>query len=172
MRPIRTVVSATLTAAVLVGVSSTTPVAQASDGDIAINGTYAAISDGFWATTDFAFQKQATVRSTWTITSTCTGTWKCTGQVSSDHGWSAPLYTDEASVWYVKRDLPNWQTCPDGTAFAGHQTFKFWPASPDGLTKIGSPYLEGKDKTTGETGACGRFKFLTIVMPFRLDKIG
>jgi hypothetical protein len=60
----------------------------------------------------------------------------------------------------------------------------FYPANADGVTQIGSPYLEGRDKTVGARAACGippiadvpfsgnYGKPLTIVMPFRLDKIG
>ena len=54
-------------------------------------------------------------------------------------------------------------------------------AAADGVTQIGSPYLEGKDKTNGDRFACApvatgelaewRAKWLTIVMPFRLDKV-
>lgn len=172
MSPRKLAMSAMLgTALVGVGVCGP-PRSWAVDGDVSINGVYAATSDGAFATTDYAFHDEATVRSVWTISSTCTTTSDCTGQVTSDQGWSAPLYMREANVWYVKRDLPNWQPCPDGTTSPGHQTFMFYPSDPDGVTKIGSPYLEGKDKTVGETGACGRFKFVTIVMPFRLDKIG
>jgi hypothetical protein len=160
--------------AALVGGVGTTPSAQATDGDYAINGTYAATSDGTYATTNYAFHNEATVKSTWTITSTCATDVKCDGQMTSDQGWSAPLRT-EGHVWYVERDIPNWETCPDGTSFTGHQTFMFYPANADGVTQVGSPYLEGKDKTVGPRYACGTYwygKPLTIVMPFRLDKIG
>jgi hypothetical protein len=174
MRPLHTVViAAALTGATLVGGGGITPSAQATDDDYAINGTYAATSDGTYATTDYAFHNEATVRSTWTITSTCTTDVHCTGQVRSDQGWSAPLRT-EAHVWYVDRDVPNWEVCPDGTPFTGHQTFTFSPANANGVTQIGSPYLEGRDKTVGPRYACGTYwygKPLTLVMQFRLDKI-
>jgi hypothetical protein len=174
MRPMCTVVSAALMAATLAGGVGTAPSAQASPGDFAINGTYAATSDGAYATTEYAFHNEATVKSTWTITSRCATDLKCTGQVSSDQGWSAPLRT-EGHVWYVERDLPNWETCPEGASFTGHQTFQFYPANADGVTQIGSPYLEGKDKTVGPRYACGTYWYgqpLTIALPFRLDKIG
>jgi hypothetical protein len=158
-------------AAALVGGVGTTPPAQASDDAFAINGTYAATSDGTYATTDYAFHNEATVRSIWTITSTCATDVSCTGQVTSDQGWSARLLT-EGHIWHVERDVPNWETCPDGATFTGHQTYTFYPANEDGVTQIGSPYLEGKDKTVGPRFACGRAESLTIVMQFRLDKIG
>lgn len=148
------------------------PPAQADPNAFAINGVYTATSDGNFATTDYAFHDEATVTSTWTIASTCVSDDHCSGQVASDQGWTAPLYTHEGHEWYVERDLPNWQPCPDGTTSPGHQTFKFTPSDADGLTQIGSPYLEGIDKTNGVGGACGRPKWLTVVMPFRLNKIG
>lgn len=183
MRPKSTVIGAALMAVAVDGGFGVTPSAQASVDAYAINGTYAATSDGTYATTDYAFHEEATVNSTWTITSTCTTDVNCTGQVSSDQGWSAPLHT-EGHVWYVEHDVPNWETCPDGTSFPGHQTFKFYPANASGVTQIGSPYLEGTDKTVGQRAACGipptadvpfsgsYGKPLTIVMPFRLDKMG
>jgi hypothetical protein len=166
-----TLASATLMAAAVVGGVGTTPSARASDDAYAINGTYAATSEGTYATTDYAFHNEATVKSIWTITSTCATDVRCTGQVTSDQGWSAPLRT-EGHIWYVERDVPNWETCPDETSFTGHQTYMFYPANADGVTQIGSPYLEGKDKTVGPRFACGRAKWLTIVMQFRLDKTG
>lgn len=172
MRPSSTVVTTTLICASLAGALAATPSARASSG-YAINGTYAATSDGTYATTNYAFHNEATVKSTWTITSTCATDTSCTGQVSSDQGWSAPLRT-EGHVWYVEHDVPNWETCPDGTSFTGHQTFMFYPANANGVTQIGSPYLEGRDKTVGDRFACGGTKeaqMLTIVMPFRLDKL-
>lgn len=174
MRPLSASVIATLLQAVLVGGLGTTPLAQATGDAYAINGVYVATSDGTYATTNYAFHNEATVRSTWTVRSTCATDVHCTGQVSSDQGWSAPLRT-EGHVWYVERDVPNWETCPDGTSFTGHQTFQFYPANADGVTQIGSPYLEGKDKTVGPRYACGTANYgqaLTIVMPFRLDRVG
>jgi hypothetical protein len=174
MRPSRRVVAAALMAAGWVSGVGATPSAQATDDPSAINGRYVATSDGTYATTNYAFHNEATVTSTWTITSICATEVSCTGQVSSDQGWSAPLRT-EGHVWYAERDVPNWETCPDGTSFTGHQTFMFYPANANGVTQIGSPYLEGKDKTVGQRFACGAAKearVLTIVMPFHLDKVG
>ncbi|OBG02623.1 hypothetical protein [Mycolicibacter sinensis] len=150
-----------------------TPATAAAVGnDFAINGTFAAVSDGQFATTDYAFHGEQTVRSTWTIESACTKDRVCGGQVTSDAGWSALARSVDGRIWKVERDLPGWQICPDGSTSPGHQTFTFYPSDSNGVTKIGSPYLEGRDKTTGVSGACGTFKFLTVVMPFRLDRIG
>lgn len=158
--------------AVMVGGLGNAAPARAVSDDYAINGTFAAVSQGEFATTDYAFHDQQSVSSTWTIESTCTKDLVCNGQVSSDSGWTAPVRSAEGRVWKVDRNLPDWQTCPDGSISPGRQTYTFYPSDADGVTKIGSPYLEGRDKTTGASGACGRFKFLTVVMPFRLDRIG
>src|SRR5580693_8868536 len=101
MRPVSTVISAMLAWAGLIGWTGTAPLAQANgDNDAnAINGTYAATSDGTYATTDYAFHNEATVRSTWTITSTCSTSERCTGEMRSDHGWRAPLHT-VGRDWY------------------------------------------------------------------------
>lgn len=169
MRP--HIASTTFLAATIGGLGIAAPVSAVSN-DFEINGVFAAVSNGDFATTDYAFHDQQTIRSTWTIQSTCTKDHVCNGQVSSDSGWTAPLRSPEGRVWKVERDLPDWQKCPDGTTSPGHQTFTFYPSDANGVTKIGSPYLEGRDKTTGVSGACGRFKFLTVVMPLRLDRIG
>lgn len=168
-----TTVCATMASA-LIGWGSAPP-AWAIDDDYSINGTYAATSDGAYATTDYAFHNEATVRSTWTITSHCISEDHCSGTVTSDQGWSAPLTMQIGHVWYVERDVPNWETCSEEETFAGHETFTFYPSNADGVTQIGSPYLEGRDKTVGPRYACGTEKYgkgLTIVMPFRLDRIG
>ena len=172
MHPLRPALRIVLSVATLVGPFGLAPTARAISNDYSINGTFAAVSDGQFATTDYAFHDEPTVRSTWSIQSTCTKDFTCTGQVSSDAGWTASLHSDQGRVWTVDRDIPGWQVCPDGTTSPGHQTFTFYPSDSNGVTKIGSPYLEGRDKTTGVSGACGTFKFLTIVMPFRLDRVG
>src|SRR3954465_737245 len=81
--------------------------------------------------------------------------------------------TKTGGVWYVKRTAENWEPCPDGTAAAGLQVFRFAPTTPDGA-KIDptSPTLVGEDQTTGPSGACGISKPLFINMPFKLVKVG
>jgi hypothetical protein len=175
VRPIRkTAIAATLMASALTSYVATSPPVRANSDGFAINGTYTATSDGTYATTDYAFHNEATVRTTWTITSHCTTDDSCSGKVTSDQGWSSPLTMEVGHIWHVERDVPDWETCPDGMTFTGHQTFTFYPSNADGLTQIGSPYLEGRDKTAGPRYACDSAKYgkwLTIVMPFRLDKI-
>jgi hypothetical protein len=168
-RSLGTVSSAAAMASLVIG-GLGTPAARAEGNPI--NGTYIATSVGEWAKTNEVFHDEATVRSTWTITSSCETYQHCSGQVTSDQGWSAPLYMYDGTLWYVRRDVPHWEECPDGTAVIGSQTFTFYPAGPDGLQQPGSSTLAGQDKTVGPSGACGINRWLVVQMPFRLDKIG
>jgi hypothetical protein len=156
------------TTAVCVGVA---PPARAYDP--AISGTYTATVVGDWARTNTVLHVEQTVRSTWTITSSCTTAEDCSGQVTSDQGWSAPLIMHDGLMWTVKHDIPNWETCPDGTSFTGRDVVIFYPANPDtGELVAGSRVMAGREKTAGPSGACGNNKPLYIEQPFRLDQIG
>jgi hypothetical protein len=167
---IRGVIGGATAVAVMVVVGLGTPSARASEDGLALNGTYIATSNGDWAKTNDSYHDEATVRSTWTITSTCSNPVDCTGQVTSDQGWSAPI-RHNADAWIVERDLPNWERCPDGTAVTGHQRYRFWPVDATGYVAVGSPTLGGEERTTGPSGACGVSKLLVIRMPFRLDEV-
>ena len=171
MRSMGTLTSATLLAAMVTGALGTAPSARAADDGDPINGTYIATSVGEWAETNRSFHDEPTVHSTWTVTSSCASAQDCTGQVTSDQGWSAPLVKHDGSVWYVRRDVPNWEVCTDGTAATGHQVIYFVPVGQDGMVQAGSSTLAGMDKTTGPSGACGMNRWLVIEMPFRLDKL-
>jgi hypothetical protein len=89
--------------------------------------------------------------------------------MKSDQGWSAPIY-QKSGVWYVKRAIPGWEPCPDGTAADGLQMFRFYPADP--LTgegrPLGSDTFLGEDNTRSASGSCGINKQLVIYMPFKL----
>lgn len=144
-----------------------TPVAAASD-DTAVNGVFRAVSDGQWAKTKESFRDEATVTSTWTVTSSCSSYQDCTGSVTSDQGWTADA-VHQSGQWRVTHTVENWEPCPDGTAFPGEQTFTFWPAThnaPDRHDK-----LSGWDQTIGPSGACGINRSLNIRMPFHLTRI-
>ncbi|MBS4727493.1 hypothetical protein MSM1_03685 [Mycobacterium sp. SM1] len=170
MHSLRPTGTAILVALTVFGASGGTP-ARASKDDIAISGTYRATSIGDWAKTNEQYHDEVTTTSIWTISSSCTTSQDCTGTVISDQGWSAPLTMHDGAMWYVKRDVPNWETCPDGTSYPGRQTFYFYPVNADGLEQAGSPTLAGKDRTVGPSGACGQNTALAVEMPFRLDKI-
>jgi hypothetical protein len=173
MRSVGVIAGATLLAATVIGGLGAAPSATASGDDNALNGTYLATSNGEWAKTNDRYQDEATVRSTWTITSTCTTPFDCTGRVTSDAGWSADLHRQN-SEWTVKRDIPNWERCVDGTAFTGAQEYRFYPADASGVISLspGATTLIGEDKTTGPSGACGVNQWLVVRMPFKLVKIG
>lgn len=147
----------------IVAVTSSTAAqtGNASVDEIALNGTYTAVSDGQWAKTNERYHDEATVTSTWTISSSCTGAFDCTGRVSSDLGWSADTrYL--SGMWFVVHTVEQWQHCADGSTAPGKQIFKFYPDRSDTST------LLGWDTTTSPSGSCGRNLPLTIDMPFRL----
>lgn len=172
MRSVGTITAAMLVAVTVFGVLGTASPARATTKeDVAINGTYRATSIGNLAKTNDQYNNEPTVVSTWTISSSCTNFQECTGTLTSDRGWTAPMYMLDGIMWYAKHDVPNWERCPDGTAFTGKQTFYFYPVGSDGLLELGSPTLAGKDKTVGPSGACGQNQWLGIEMPLRLDKL-
>lgn len=145
------------------------PVAGASP-QWGLNGTYVATSNGEWSKTNDVFHDEASIRSTWSISTTCSYPGECTGTVSSDFGWDAPIY-QKSGVWYVKKMVDRWQPCPDGSAGPGLQVFRFYPATADGSgTDPASTTLMGEDSTTGVSGSCGSSKVLFITMPFKLVK--
>jgi hypothetical protein len=160
------IVGAALAASAMPGFGAATAARVAADpaaigGTYAVNGTYTAVSDGQWAKTRESYHDEATITNTWTITSMCANAYECSGQVTSDQGWRADLQYI-SGLWYVSRELPNWAPCPDGTAAAGHQTFKFYTL--DETTLVGTDY------TVGPSGACGKNLPLWIEMPFKLTK--
>jgi hypothetical protein len=173
MRSVGKFTSATLVAATVFGGLGTASTAGATTKEeVAVNGTFRATSIGDWAQRNDQYFGEPTVISTWTISSSCVTFQECHGTVSSDQGWSAPLYMEDGLMWKVKHDVPNWERCPDGTAYTGQQTFYFYPVDSNGEYKLGSPTMAGKDKTVGPSGACGQNAWLDIMMPLRLDKLG
>src|ERR1700741_2775403 len=151
MRSINMAVSATLVGASVAAGVGTPPIARAYDP--AVNGTYTATVIGDWAQTNQVYHQEAVVRSTREITSSCSPRQACTGQVVRDQAWTAPLTMQDGLNWYVKHDIPNWQTCPDGSVFSGHDVIYFYPANPDtGENTLGSPVLAGRARTTGHAG--------------------
>jgi hypothetical protein len=175
MRQLGTAAAAMLLAASAVGVLGPASAARATTKeDVAINGTYRVTSIGNWAKINDQFNGEPTTVQTWTLSSTCTTFLECDGTMKSDEGWSARLYMLDGTSWNVRRDVPNWERCQDGTAFTGKQTFSFYAVNPDGsgYLQLGSPVMAGKNKTVGPSGACGQNQWLTIELPMRLDKIG
>jgi hypothetical protein len=172
MRPVGTLATATLVAATVFGGLGTASTARATTKEeVAVNGTFRATSIGDYAQRNDQYFGEPTVIQTFTISSSCVTFQECHGTVVSDQGWSAPLYMEDGLMWKVKRDVPNWERCPDGTAYTGQQTFYFYPVDSNGEYKLGSPTMAGKDKTVGPSGACGQNQWLDIMMPLRLDRL-
>ena len=118
------------------------------------------------------FHDERSVRAMWTITSQCSYPTECTGTVTSDQGWTAPIY-QTGGEWYVKHLIDKWMPCQDGSFGPGLQVFRFKPMTADGSTvDPTSNTLVGEDATTGQSGACGRSLALFITMPFKLIKVG
>ncbi|ORA34494.1 hypothetical protein [Mycobacterium aquaticum] len=140
--------------------------AQPGSGDL--NGIFTATSNGDWAKTNDVYRDELSVRSTWHITTTCTAPTECAGHVESDAGWTAPIYRKN-TMWYVKRTVPQWESCPDGATAEGVQTFRFYPVDENGqIPPQGSNIFAGEDKTIAPSGACGINQPLAISMPFKL----
>lgn len=159
--------AAVLTATGVTGLCS--PVAAASPS-WGLNGTYTATSNGEWAKTNDIFHDEASIRGTWTISTTCSYPSECTGTVDTDWGWSAPIYK-KSGVWFVKKTVDNWQPCGDGTAGPGLQVYRFFPSNADATaTDPASTTLLGEDSTTGVSGSCGSSRVVFITMPFKLVK--
>ena len=157
-------------AATVLAATATVPQAHASN-NWALNGTYTATSNGQWARNNDVFHDERSVRATWTITSQCSYPTECTGTVSSDQGWTAPIY-QTSGEWYVKHIVPKWIPCADGSTADGLQVFRFKAMTPDGsTTDPTSNTLVGEDGTRGPSGACGRSLAIFITMPFKLVRI-
>jgi hypothetical protein len=148
------------------------PLAYADPGDQAwaLNGVYSVLSNGDWARTNEVYHDETSVRSTWTITTACSNAMTCSGTVRSDQGWSAAIHSGSGE-YVVKRDVPNWEPCPDGAFATGHQVFQFYPVDDRGMVSIGSSTLAGYDVTTSDSGSCAINKDLQIALPLRLEKI-
>ncbi len=162
---------ATLLAAAAIGGLCIAP-AQADVNNPAINGTFLATSNGEWARTNDSYHDEQSIRSTWTISTSCVNPVQCSGTVVSDQGWTANI-THVSGMWKVIRYLPNWETCADGTAATGRQVFTFYPVgtNPALLVDANSTTFSGEQVTTGPSGACGVSNLLEIAMPFKLVKI-
>lgn len=157
-------------AVLIVGIAVAAP--SHASAEWALNGTFTATSNGEWARTNDVFHDEQSVRAIWTITSQCSYPTECTGTVSSDQGWTAPIY-QTGGEWYVKHVVPHWMPCQDGSSADGYQVFRFKRMTPDGdNTDPTSNTLIGEDSTTGPGGACGRSLPLFIAMPFKLVKVG
>ncbi|OBF18550.1 hypothetical protein [Mycobacterium sp. ACS4331] len=141
--------------------------APASAQEWGINGTFITSSNGDWARVNDRYEDQPRVVSTWTISTSCTSPTDCAGTVTSDQGWTAPIYTTNG-LWYIKRAVPNWRYCADGVPVEGLQTYMFHPVTADGRYDYtyASGEFAGEDRTIGPSGSCGRNQWPVIRIPF------
>src|ERR1700738_5508485 len=114
MSPLPRVLTCGLTAvgaatALVCPVAPPTATANADDGSL--NGRYIATSSGDWAMTNDQYRNETSVRSTWTISSSCANPTDCVGTLTSDRGWTADIYK-KAGMGYVRHAGANWQTGP------------------------------------------------------------
>lgn len=169
MRAVGLAVGTAVAGLVLGGVVA--PPAHGSGFGFELNGVYRAVSNGDWARTNDVYMNEATVVQTWTITSTCTTVHACTGQVTSDQGWTVPLEF-RTNRWIIDREHPNWLPCPDGTFSRGRQRFQFQATDANGQSdKLNPNQLTGYDRTTGDSGACGRNQQTVISMPLTVTRL-
>lgn len=152
--------------------SSASATAQPSELKGSLNGTFRAESNGDFAKSNEMYYDEQTVIATWTISSTCSNPTDCTGTVTSDQGWDAPIYK-MSGLWNIKRTVPRWEPCADGTAADGMQNYRFYAvdAQTGQVDNSQSDLFAGFDDTTGPSGACGINKPLLISLPFKLTRI-
>jgi hypothetical protein len=162
--------SAVAAATIALGTLGTAPPAQAAAPDL--NGTYQAVSNGEFARTNDVFKDERTKVETWDIATTCKSPIECTGEVRSSAGWTAPI-TYDGDVWNVRRIIPNWEPCPDGTFAEGAQNTIFWGIDPVANERrpTFTTLLGGREITMSPSGSCGINKSLQIELPFRLTKL-
>ena len=138
--------------------------------DWALNGTFTATSNGEWAANNDVFHDEQSIRSIWTISTQCSYPTECTGTVTSDLGWTAPIY-QTGGEWYVKRVIPELDALLRRQCRTGTTGVPVPPVQPGrGHDDPTSNTLTGLDATTGQGGACGRSLPLYISMPFKLVK--
>ena len=153
-------------------VLTTAPPSAADYDQYAMNGTFTVVSNGEWAQMNGRYQDQPTVRSTWTVTSTCSTGITCAGKVTSSLGWTEDVYTEGGYFWFVRHPVPDWIPCPDGSTAPGLQVYKFYPATENGTSQPISDLWLGEDQTTGASGNCGRNRSLVLSLPLKITKIG
>lgn len=154
----------------MIGATAVAGSTHASTYGIELNGQYLVTSNGDWAKTNDVYHDEKTVRQVWTIATSCDRPTVCTGHLTSSDGWDADInYTEDR--WLVRRTVPNWQPCDDGSASPGNQLYMFWPTDVSGQHSTNNSLLAGIDTTKGISGACGKNLPLVITIPMRLQSI-
>ncbi|PEG42325.1 hypothetical protein CQY20_02670 [Mycolicibacterium agri] len=148
------------------------PQAHASNYGVELNGTWKVMSNGQWAKTNSVFIDQKTDIQIWNITSSCVSPIECTGTVTSDKGWTAPINLVKV-YWILNREIPDWAPCPDGTFAHGRQKFTVWGINPalNERDLFITDLLAGRNITETDSGACGRNQPIDIELPVRMERI-
>ncbi len=159
------------TAIVVIGSLGAAPSAHAYDWGIDISGTWRVFSDGEWARTNQVKFKQASVLETWTVSVSCVTRLECSGEVTSDLGWTGTARLDD--FWFIEHDVPNWKPCPDGTFATGHQKFQIWGVNPVTEERVvrNIQTFAGRNITQADSGACGINNPTVIELPVHMEKI-
>ncbi|WP_445166248.1 hypothetical protein ACTXG7_20615 [Mycolicibacterium sp. Dal123E01] len=160
--------SAVCAAVTVVGLNCAAP--AAADQNWGINGTFEISSNGDWAKVNDRYENQPSERNTWTIQTSCISPYECSGTVTSDGGWTAPIYTTNG-LWYIKRTVPNWRFCADGAAVEGFQEYKIYPVGADGHVDSASNEFTGVNRVIGPSGSCGRNQWPVIQMPIYMKRV-
>jgi hypothetical protein len=172
MRAVSVIGGVATTTMTVLGSLGLAPAAHASNFGEELNGTWRVTSNGDWAQTNQVYMDEKTDIETWTISSSCVSPIECSGTVTSDQGWSAPINLVK-QYWILNRDIPNWAPCPDGTFAPGHQKFTVWGINPTiserDLTI--TDLLAGRNITRTDSGSCGVNKPLVIELPVRMERL-
>ncbi|BBY96664.1 Rv2253/PknI dimerization domain-containing protein [Mycolicibacterium fallax] len=158
---------AALAAAAMTAVGLLSAAPAVADPGWGINGTYQASSNGAWAKINDRYQEQPGELQTWNISTQCSSPSLCNGTVTSNEGWTAPIYTTNG-LWLVKRAVPNWRFCEDGVPVEGLRIYKFYPVNESGFVDAtySSGEFAGENYTVGPSGSCGRNAWPTVRIPF------
>ena len=157
------------------------PSALATDYGVALNGTYRAFSNGEWAQTSAGpngaggaqvYIDQPSKLEIFSVSSDCASPISCSGEVRSDAGWTGAL-SYNGDTWTIKRDIPNWLPCPDGTAAPAHQIFALWGWDPRTSERRSTirDLIVGSERTQAPSGACGYNKPVITELPVRMELI-
>ncbi|SCX22177.1 hypothetical protein SAMN02799620_03204 [Mycolicibacterium fluoranthenivorans] len=142
-----------------------------ADSGFELYGSYRVVSNGDWAKTNEVYMDEKVVISTWTFSSSCADAQTCTGTVTSDQGWTAPLQY-HGSRWIVDRTIDDWEPCGDGTFSPGRQRFQFFGTDANGqIDRNNMTTLQGYERTIGVSGACGISQPLVIQIPVTLHRL-
>ncbi|AFM18309.1 hypothetical protein Mycch_3576 [Mycolicibacterium chubuense NBB4] len=170
MRASRVIGGVAATVVTVMGSLGLPPSARASNFGMEFDGTYVVKSDGEWAKTNDVFIDEQTVVETWTVRTDCVSPIECSGEVTSDHGWTGSVKLDD--FWYVRRDIPNWMPCPDGTFATGHQLYLLYGFDPAMTQRVTTTdFMAGRNVTKSDSGACGVNKPKVIELPVSLQRV-